>query len=339
VLVLSSATAAGWLTGYVHAVTIFAPAYADAVGRVILASGDSAYVPQNATPGAANSEPVVAPVTITRIKLLPEGAVQWVEVTNHTDAAIPLYATGAPSVTWMLDQLLFRFPPGVTLGAHERLLVANALPTTVCTQEASPQGRRVMGVAALPPAAGGGVLRLLAPQPTGATGGYTYAVVDEVRFDGVERLRLLPDATFWQRSADANPGFDPASWFASNASLIGDDASIDPANLCAFDVYRDTEGRVRVEWVTRALSAEQHFVLWRSMSSDRSTASVVADDDQTRVVGVSGVFQWLDADLTLDDQPFYWLQLLTDTGASDVAVSGVRTSMSVSYLPVVAQQP
>ncbi|HAJ36819.1 MAG TPA: hypothetical protein DCL15_14140 [Chloroflexi bacterium] len=339
VLVLNSAATAGWLTGYVHAVTIFAPAYADALGRVVLAGGESAYVPQSSTPGAANGEAVVAPITITRIKLLPEGAVQWVEVTNHTDTAIPLFATGAPTVTWMIDQLLFQFPPGVTLGAHERLLIANLLPAIVCTQDAPPQGRRVLGGAALPPAAGGGALRLLAPQPTNTTGVYTYAVVDEVRFDGVERLRLRPDATLWQRSADADPGFDPASWLASNAPLTADDAPTDPADLCAFDVYRDAEGHVRVEWVTRALPAEQHFVLWRSMSFDRSAAVVVADDEQVRAVEASGAFHWVDLDLTSDAQPFYWLQLRTEAGASDVALSGVRTPMSINYLPIVAQQP
>lgn len=339
VLVLNSTAAAGWLTGYVHAVTIFAPAYADALGRVGLVNGESAYAPQSSTPGAANGETIVAPVTITKIKLLPEGAVQWVEVTNHTDAAIPLYATNAPTLTWMIDRLLFQFPPGVTLGAHERLLVANSLPATVCTQEAPPQGRRVMGVTALPPAAGGGGLRLLAPHPTSATGGYTYAVVDEVQFDSVERLRLRPDATLWQRSADAEPGFDPASWLASNTPLTADDAPTDPADLCAFDVYRDADGHVRVEWVTRSLPTERHFVLWRSMSFDRSAAVVVADDDQVRSVDASGVFHWVDADLTPDAQPFYWLQLRTETDVSDVAVSGVRTPMSVTYLPVVAQQP
>lgn len=339
VLVLNSAAASGWLTGYVHGVTIFAPAYADTLGRVTLASGDSAYAPQVSTPGAANGEAAVAPVTITRIKLLPEGAVQWVEVTNHTDAAAPLYATDAPTVTWMIDSLLFQFPPGIILGAHERLVIANTRPATLCTEAAPPPGRRVMGVTALPPAAGGGVLRLLAPHRTGATDGYTYTLVDEVRFDGVERLRLRPDATLWQRSADTAPGFYPAGWLPSSAPLTADDAPADPAGLCSFDVYRDADGRVRVEWVTRNRQAGQHFVLWRSMSFDRTAAIMVATDDQISAEAASGAFHWLDADVTLEDQPFYWLQLVTDTDASDVAVSGVRTQMSVSYLPVVGWQP
>lgn len=339
VLVLNSVATGGWLTGYVHAVTIFAPAYADAVGRVVLANGDDGYAPQGSTPGAANGEAIVAPVTITRINLLPEGGVQWVEVTNHTGAAIPLYATNAPTVTWMLDNLLFQFPPGVTLNPHERILVTNVLPATLCTDATPPQGWHVTGKTALAPAAGGGALRLLAPHPFGPNGDYTYTLVDEVRFEGIERLHMTPHATYWQRSADADPGFDPASWQASGDPLVTGDAPADPANLCTFDVFRDADGRVQVEWVTHGLPPDQHFVLWRSLSFDRADAEVVADADLVRVADASGVFRWLDADMAPDAQPFYWLQLVTDTDAVDVAVSGVRTPMSVAYLPFVAQQP
>ncbi|HHY55830.1 MAG TPA: hypothetical protein GYA08_10375 [Chloroflexi bacterium] len=339
VLVLNSVAAAGWLTGYVYAVTIHAPAYADALGRVTLTGGESVYAPQSSTPGAANGDAVVAPVTITRIKLLPEGAVQWVEVTNHTDVAIPLYATDAPTVTWMIDNLLFQFPPGFTLGAHERRLIANAQPATLCTDATPPQGRRVTGTMALAPSAGGGVLRLLAPYAFGSGGNYTYALVDEVRFAGIERLRMTPDATYWQRSADAAPGFDPASWGASNDPLLAADAPGDPASLCTFDVFRDADGRIQVEWVTHDLSSGQRFVLWRSLSFDRATAEVVADESLVSAVDASGVFRWQDSELASDAQPFYWLQLVTDTGAIDVAVSGVRMPMSVAYLPFVTQQP
>ena len=68
-------------------------------------------------------------------------------------------------------------------------------------------------------------------------------------------------------------------------------------------------------------------------------AEPVADDNQTRTTTAPGVFRWSDDDTPPDAQPFYWLQLVSDAGAVDVAVAGVHTPMSVTYLPIVAQQP
>ena len=337
VLVLNAVAVAGWLTGYLHGVTVYAPAFTDSLGRTLLADGSSALTPQTGSPGAANDAPHVAPVTITKLKLLPDGAAQWVELTNHSDAPVTLYAASDPMTTWMIDGLIFRFPPGMTLGAHTRTLVSNALPYSLCTGADAPQGRRVTGVMAAPPAPGGGALRLLAPHI--AATGVTYLLVDEVRFDGVERLQMTPGATYWQRSADDAPGIDPASWQAATAPLTSADVPAGAANLCAFDVYRDGDDRIQVEWVAHDLQPGEHFVLWRSMSFDRAAAEPVADDNQTRTTTAPGVFRWSDDDTPPDAQPFYWLQLVADGGAADVAVAGVRTPMSVSYLPIVAQQP
>ncbi len=337
VLVLRSVAAGDWLTGYLHGFTVYAPAFADSLGRTVLADGSTALTPQIGTPSAANGAPHVAPVTITKIKLLPDGAAKWVELTNHGDAPVALYAASDPTSTWVIDGLLFRFPPGVTLGAHERLLVTNALPYTLCTNADAPQGRLVTGVMAAPPAQGGGALRLLAPHH--AANGVTYLLVDEVRFDSVERLQMTPGATYWQRSADGAPGIDPASWQAASAPLTAADVAIPPVDLCTFDVHRNADDRVQVEWVAHDLQPGQHLVLWRSMSFDRAAAEPVADDAQASALTAPGFFRWSDDDAPPDAAPFYWLQLVSDAGAVDVAASGVRTPMSVNYLPIVAQQP
>lgn len=337
VLVLRSVAAGGWLTGYLHGFTVYTPAFADSLGRTVLADGSSALTPQIGTPSAANNAPLVAPVTITKIKLLPDGAAQWVELTNHSDELVSLYAASDPSTTWMIDGLLFQFPPGVAVGAHERLLITNELPYSLCTGADAPRGRRVTGVMAAPPAQGGGALRLLAPHV--AANGVTYLLVDEVRFDGVEQLQMTPGATYWQRSADGAPGIDPASWHAASTPLTTADGAVTSVDLCTFDVHRADDDRVLVEWVAHDLQPGQHFVLWRSMSFDRAAAELVADDGQTRTTTAPGVFRWSDDDTPPDAQPFYWLQLVSDAGAVDVAVAGVRAPMSVSYLPIVAQQP
>jgi hypothetical protein len=291
--ILNSVAAAGWLTGYIDGVTVYTPAFADSLGRITLTDGEPAYTPQSGTPGAPNGAPLVPPVTITKIKLLPDGAAQWVELTNHTDAPIALYAASDPTTTWMIDGLIFQFPPGMTLGAHERLLVTNALPYSLCTGVDAPQGRLVTGVMAVAPAQGGGVLRLLAPHNHG--GGATL-LVDEVRFTGIERLQMTPGATYWQRSADAAPGIDPVSWQAASAPLAAADVPAVAVSLCAFDVYRGADDQVLVEWVARDLKPGEHFVLWRSMNFDRAVAEPVADDKLTLTPTAPGVFRWLDDD-------------------------------------------
>ena len=75
------------------------------------------------------------------------------------------------------------------------------------------------------------------------------------------------------------------------------------------------------------------------MSFDRAAAEPVADDAQASALTAPGFFRWSDDDAPPDAAPFYWLQLVSDAGAVDVAASGVRTPMSVNYLPIVAQQP
>jgi hypothetical protein len=338
---LNAVAAEGWFTGYAQTVTIFAPAFGDSLGRVVAADGGVAYVPQNGTPGAANGDPNLAPVVISKVQPLPGAAsvAQWVEVTNRTDAAIPLYDPQNPTETWRIDELGFQFPPGLTLPAQGRLLVANALPQSVCTRGAAPAGWIVAGVAALGLAQEGGELHLLAPHSRG-DGSITYRLADVVRTDSIARLQMTPGATYWQRVPVDAPGFDRTSWQPGAEPLAATPPAGDAAevSVCSFDVYRDETGAVQVTWVLRGATSAQRFALWRAPTFDRSQAVLVAEDVEAATAPQVDAYRWVDIDAPAAEQPYYWLQMISSDGKVDIAASGVRLPANLIFQPFVAQR-
>lgn len=327
-------------SGYAESVMLHAPAFGESIGRVVLQNGSVAYAPQTSTPDAPNSAPLPAPVTMTKVRLLADntGPVQWVELTNRSDAAIPLYAPGSPSETWTIEGLSFRFPPVTTLPPRGRLLVAAGSPAAICASGAAPAGWQVTGSLSQSVPLGGGTLRLLAPVFDGATGKVVSTLVDEIRFNSVERLQATPGATYWQRVTDESFGADVANWRASSEPLLsGDHVDDGLIGLCSFHASRDETGAIQIEWAGRAVQAGQQFVLWRSMTFDRSVAQRVNGEVQGAVQGELASFRLIDHEAPSDGRPYYWLQVTGEGVEEDVAVTGLSAQSAVLYLPVIAR--
>lgn len=327
-------------SGYAQSVTLYAPAYGDSIGRVALQNGGGAYAPQNSTAGAPNSAPLPAPVTMTKVRLLTDnvGPVQWIELTNRSDVAIPLYAPGAPAETWMIDGVSFQFPPATTLPPRGRLLAAVGTPSTVCVSGAAPAGWQVTGPLPQSLPAGGGTLRLLAPMLDATTGKSTRLLVDEIHFNSVERLQTTPGATYWQRMTDDSFGADAANWRAANEPLLGGDGVDDGLiGLCSFHARRVDAGAIQLEWAARAVQAEQQFVLWRSITFDRSAAQRVNGEIQNAAQGEPAAFRLIDFEAPEEGRPYYWLQVVGGGIETDVAVVGLSSQGSALYLPVIAR--
>ncbi len=336
-LYLVSRTPAGWFSGYRHGFTTIAPMAGDTVGRTVLVDNSEVFPAQPSTLGAANGDPQPGPVTITRARLLPDGSAQWIELTNRTGTAVSLYEPASPLLTWSIDGLAFRFPAGLTLRPAGRLLVTNATPSALCAAGEVPFGWQVAGAAPLGIPAQGGTLRVLA-QVLGANGQTGTRLVDEVRVASAAELAQTPGATAWQRVAPDAFGLDRRQWHATGDPLVPGDAAADgPISLCSFDAFHNRAGQMQIEWVARALPAGAHFSLWRGMDFDRSRAALVAGDVQGAATGDTSTFTWIDAGLPTAQQPVYWLQVTTDAGTVDLAMTTPRVESTVIFAPWIAR--
>lgn len=336
-LYLASSAPGGWFSGYRHGFTTIAPATGDTVGRTVLVDNSEFFTAQSSTLGAANGDPQPGAVTITRVKLLPSGAAQWIELTNRTSSAVTLYDPASPLLTWSIDSLGFRFPAGLTLRPNGRLLVSNASPAALCNAGEAPFGWVVTGAVPLGIPAQGGTLRLLAQTP-GVNGQATTRLVDEIRFAGAATLALTPGASYWQRSTPDAFGLDLRQWQAAGEPLVAGDAADDgPVSLCSFDAFRDATGAMQIEWVARAFPEGAHFALWRGLDFDRSRAEMVAGDVQGAAAGDTATFTWTDDGLPAGQRPVYWLQVTTDGGATDIAMTAPRFESTVIFTPLIAR--
>jgi hypothetical protein len=330
-------------SGYAHNVEFRAPAFGGSIGRTTTSDGSPVYAPQVSSPGAANSAPLAAPITMTKVRLLTDaaGAAQWIELVNRSAAPLPLYDVTNPVNTWMIEGLPFFFPPATTLAPGERILIAAGSPAELCAAGAAPPGWRIIGPLARALPAEGGTLRLLAPYADAIAGKSTLLLVDQIRFESVQRLQTTAGATYWQRIADDAFGMDQASWRgASEALVAGEGIDDGPVGLCSFDAYRNENDEVQLEWVTRASQPDQRFSLWRNMTFDRGSAELVAENIQAVAPAEAAAYNLVDSSAPAEGRPFYWLQWITGETTMDVAVTGLRlpgNGAPTLYLPVVAR--
>lgn len=124
-------------------------------GRYITSTGDDRFVALSASTfgmdapanleefrtgtGSANAYPRVGPLVLSEIMYRPPdfpGPIdntrdEFVEILNITSDPVPLYDPLRPTNTWRLrGGVDFNFPPGLTLGAGERLVVVSFDPVT-----------------------------------------------------------------------------------------------------------------------------------------------------------------------------------------------------------------
>jgi hypothetical protein len=216
---LFSADAQGQLTGYSDGFTFGAAANGVTFGRYTNSVGEVQFPPQSApTLGTPNAGPAVGPVVINEIHYQPAaGDIEFVEIKNLTDQALPLYDLDRPTNVWRLNGTGFHFPPAVVLPPRGLAVVASTPPDTFRNAYGVPAGALIFGPYPGALQNSGEQLELQRPDTpeTDPQGQVTlpYVTVDAVRYN---------DKAPWPTAA---AGFGP-SLERVHASAYGDD----PAN-------------------------------------------------------------------------------------------------------------
>jgi hypothetical protein len=211
---LSSGDAAGNLGGYRVDETFDASEAGVPFGRIPLSTGGADFAALvSATPGAANTAPVVGPVVINEIMYQPLGArSEYIELRNITGAAVTL-GSG-----WKFaGGIDYAFPAGTSIPASGYLVLSAVDPATFRTQYSVPAGVTVVGPYTL--ANGTNVLsntgesvKLMRPN----SGGTGFVLVDRVAYDDESPWPAETNGTGQSlgRINSAAYGNDPANWAA-----------------------------------------------------------------------------------------------------------------------------
>jgi hypothetical protein len=139
-VVLSAADGAGNLTGYQHVVAFGASSPGASFGRHVISTGDERFPAQRSlTLGGANSGPAIGPVVVTEMMYLPAtGGDDFIELRNISAANVPLFDPANPANTWRVSGVDFNFPPGVTLGPGDIVLLTKLDPASFRTKYGVP---------------------------------------------------------------------------------------------------------------------------------------------------------------------------------------------------------
>lgn len=245
---LFSADSDGNLTGWVHGFE-FGPSEAgQSFGRIVNSVGEEQFPLQKAASlGSANSGPQPAAVAISEIMYQPPavGASgssddEFIEITNLSDAATPLYDTAHPLNTWRIrGGAEFDIPANTSLAPHARLVVVGFDPLLNPVRLESL--RRRMGWDAPAPVLGpwrGGLgntdatVKLERPGIPVLTGGVEnvpYFIVDQVRFASKYPwpVEAAGRGSSLLRRNLGEYGDDPANWLASPRLAQGTDLDDD----------------------------------------------------------------------------------------------------------------
>lgn len=144
---ISSADAAGNLTGYGDGFGFPAGANGVSFGRHTNSVGEVQFPAQAArTSGAANAGPVLGTVVISEFNYQPKpGDVEFVELHNLGDAAVPLFDPAFPTNRWRLAGVDFQFPAAVTLPPQGYAVVTAGDPTLFRSRFGIPASVPVFG--------------------------------------------------------------------------------------------------------------------------------------------------------------------------------------------------
>ena len=196
--------------------------------------------------GLPNPGPAVGPLVISEIMYHPPDIFtndpfgnpiyldnsldEFIEIYNFTGAPVPLFDPNFPTNTWRLrDAVDFNFSQGVTLGAHQFLLVVNFDPLTNATQSAA--FRSKYGVAETVPIFGpysgklgnnGEPIELRKPDPPQTRppdlGLVPYILVERVTYKDAAPWPTEPDGQglSLHRIKPEEYGNDPINWLAGD---------------------------------------------------------------------------------------------------------------------------
>jgi len=147
--VLSSADAAGNLTGYTEFVKFGGSDPGVTFGRYTNSENPARkfFVAQKApTIGGANAGPRVGPILITEVQYYPAAnGVEFIELRNNSNLPVPLFDPENPNNTWRIKGISFSVPPGVTLQPGQFLLVSGNSPAAFRSMYALPDSVLVVG--------------------------------------------------------------------------------------------------------------------------------------------------------------------------------------------------
>ncbi len=136
--VLSSANAAGTLTGFTEFVTFGASEPGITFGRFTNSEGSQTTIARKffvaqkqSTLGAVNAGPKVGPVVISELYYHPSGTgSEFIEIRNNSNVPIPLFDPANPANTWRIQGVDFNFPPGVTIQPRQFILISAIAPAS-----------------------------------------------------------------------------------------------------------------------------------------------------------------------------------------------------------------
>lgn len=229
---LFSGDASTNLTGYSHGFNFGAAENGVSFGRHIISTGDERFVAQiSTTLGMENSGPKVGPVVIREIMYhpidLPEGvdngAEEYIEIRNISNATVPLFDSAHPTNTWHLrGGVDFNLPPNVSLAAGQSLLFVNFDPADAAQLAAfrakygTFSGVPVFGPYSSKLDNSVDEISLLKPDAPD-TNGTPYIVVDALEYEDSAPWPPGADGTgaALQRISLAAFADDPANWVAA----------------------------------------------------------------------------------------------------------------------------
>lgn len=243
---LFSADALGNLTGWHHGFD-FGPAEAGvSFGRHVTSTGREVFSAQRAvTLGAANSGPRVGPVLLSEIRFssgdAADAPLAYIELFNLGADPVPFFDPASPRRTWqMRGSVEIDFPPGLTLGSQQHLLLVSFDPQgdvaarALFTSRFGPDGATAMiGPWRGQLFPGPHLLRLLRPgQPDtspGADASVPEILVEQVTFDGEATSPALSAASgrALTRLEPAAYADDPGNWVLAEPSPGDSDSDRD----------------------------------------------------------------------------------------------------------------
>ena len=178
----------------------------------------------SATPGAANSGPMVGPVVISEIMYNPAGAgAEYLELVNISSNSVTLYDASSGEPWRMTRGIDYAFPTAapLTLGSGERVLLVNDA-AAFAAEYAPPAGVRVFQWTAGKLSNGGETVELSLPGDTNNLGVVQFVRVDRVDYDDAAPWPVSPDGAgdCLTRLDERAYGNDVANWTAA-APTVG----------------------------------------------------------------------------------------------------------------------
>jgi hypothetical protein len=231
---LSSSSAPGVLSGYHQGLSFGAADVGVTFGRYTTSTGQVDFTALSTpTKGSANAYPLVGPVVINELMYHPAGggnSGEFIELRNITAQTISLFDPANTANTWQFTNgVTFTFPQGVSLVAHQNILVVATDPATFRSTYNIPASVPIYGPYTGALGNSGETVALSKPGlPDPITLAVPYILVDQVQYGTSSPWPTAPDGNgpSLSRITDTSYANDPVNWTAGpNGGSPGQDNS------------------------------------------------------------------------------------------------------------------